>query len=61
MFSINNLKLTILISLLDVFVLGHVIQCLGLVRVHVDSKVQSVLKPVQRAGTEITACTGVTA
>lgn len=37
------------------------IQCPGLVRVHVDSKVQSVLKPVQRAGTEITAFTSVTA
>jgi len=45
----------------DVFVLGHVIQCLELVCVHVDSKVQTVLKPVQRAGTEIIACTGVPA
>lgn len=61
MCSITNIKFTILVSLLDAFVLGHVIQCLGLVGVHVDSKVQSVLKPVQRAGTEINAFTGVTA
>lgn len=48
-------------SPLDAFVPGHVIQYLELARVHVDSKVQTVLKPVQKDGTEITACTGAIA
>jgi len=39
----------------DAFVPGHVIQRLGFALVHLDTKVQTVSKPVQRAGSEITA------